>query len=513
MYRILIAEDEQDERIVIRYVLNKYNFELDVLEAANGKEALAILAKTPVQILFTDIKMPFFNGIEVAAKARELYPNLQIIFFSGYDDFEYVKKALSLRAVNYILKPVNPEEFQKTIASVIETIQAEEIELNKQKASTGFMKNHILYQLINNYSLENSKKMYPELDDRFVSAFHRMFLIQFDMDFFGSEITGSDTDTFWQHITDLLPVDSYFINLNPSQSLILLTEQKKSHQWFYDLAELLQHSIATRYQQNCFISISSSFTAPKGFAKAYEEAENFLEDRFFYSNNYIYSEQNNNINHEVILENDDLILKSIERDIGLRDTYSLKQNVQILLQKYENKAAFSHIYVRYLFTNLLKLLLQNLPQYDETAFLQIAERIYNFKHFSDIHSLISETMAAILAILENETQSPKHVIHLVEQYILKHYSEELSLDILAEKVFLTPRYLSSIFIQENGCGINKYIKNIRMEKAKDLLLHTNMKINDICKAVGYSNVSYFIKSFQENFGTTPDKFRQNPSPL
>jgi two-component system response regulator YesN len=82
------------------------------------------------------------------------------------------------------------------------------------------------------------------------------------------------------------------------------------------------------------------------------------------------------------------------------------------------------------------------------------------------------------------------------------------LNLLAEKVYLSPSYLSEIFIKETGCGINKYIKNLRMENAKDLLNHTNMKITDICKKVGYHNLSYFVRSFREHFGSSPEKYRQ-----
>ncbi|KLV26585.1 hypothetical protein ABW02_10840 [Niallia circulans] len=95
------------------------------------------------------------------------------------------------------------------------------------------------------------------------------------------------------------------------------------------------------------------------------------------------------------------------------------------------------------------------------------------------------------------------------QYIHEHYAEDLSLNILADKVYLSPRYLSDVFIQETGSGINKYIKQVRMDAAKNLLIHTNMKINDICKQVGYQNISYFVRSFRESFGLSPEKFRQS----
>ena len=104
------------------------------------------------------------------------------------------------------------------------------------------------------------------------------------------------------------------------------------------------------------------------------------------------------------------------------------------------------------------------------------------------------------------------MIQLVEQYIREHYEDVLSLDILAEKVYLTPHYLSSIFIQEKGVGINKYIKTIRMDKARELLMKTNRKISDICIQVGYTNVSYFCRSFRNEYGVTPDQYRRQDRP-
>jgi two-component system, response regulator YesN len=105
------------------------------LQADNGKAALDILKEKPVDILLTDIKMPFINGMELATKARDIYPDIEILFFSGYDDFKYVKTALSLRAVNYILKPINENEFYKSILTIINTIHKRET----QAEITGLM--------------------------------------------------------------------------------------------------------------------------------------------------------------------------------------------------------------------------------------------------------------------------------------------------------------------------------------------------------------------------------------
>lgn len=507
MYHILIADDEKDERDAICFLLRKYQFPLTVTQAANGKEALEYLEEQKTDILFTDIKMPFLDGIKLAGKAREAYPDLQIIFFSGYDDFDYVKEALSLRAVNYILKPVNPEEFQKTIQKVIGSIRLKEQEDIRQKANLDFMRNHILYQLINNTPLESIKRTYPGMDISVVCPYKQMLLLQYESDFFGVKISEDSSEHFSESIQNLLTQKISYINLNPSQSLLLFTDSLETRE-IKEAAEKLHQYLTARYQQICYIAISAPFSSPADMAEIYGETERYLEQRFFFPGKYIYAKTTDSF-HNVDPEEDDTLLKIIEKNLQLKDIYSLKQNIALLVQKYENQATFSHIYVRYLFTSLLQLLLQSLSHYEEACFWQISEQIYHFRYFSDIRSLIMETLDKVVTQMEQEQQSPKHAIHLVDKYIREHYGEELSLNILADKVYLTPRYLSSLFIQETGFGINKYIKNIRMEKAKEFLIKTNLKISDICQETGYSNVSYFCKSFQEDFGTTPDKFRQN----
>ncbi|WP_281533213.1 response regulator transcription factor [Anaerocolumna aminovalerica] len=369
MYKILITDDEKSEREVILYLISKYNFKLEVLQAANGRDALEMLATQPIDILLTDIQMPFLNGMELAAKARSINPNIEIIFFSGYDDFAYVKTALSLRAVNYILKPVNPDEFNKTISEVINTLQSRES------------------------------------------------------------------------------------------------------------------------------------------AKA--ESEKYIKEHFYlntYQNN-----KNNNSNNENVMaaeSQDSELLNKIAQAIQLKDIDTLRRNTNLLLEKYKNIPNVSHIYIRYLCTTLLQLFINALPEADDNDFKKVVEEIYSFRYFADIYKLLINILEKVIDQFKAENQSHRHAILLVEQYILSHYTEDLSLNTLANIVFLSPKYLSSLFIQVTGISLNRYIKNVRIEKAKELLLNTNMKIADICKEVGYSYVSYFCRIFQEDYGMSPDRYRQ-----
>ena len=103
MVTILIADDEKLERNGIKLLLKREGAECEILEAENGKVALGILMEQKVDILFSDIKMPYMNGLELTEKARELYPDLEIIIFSGYNDFTYARDALRYGVVDYVL--------------------------------------------------------------------------------------------------------------------------------------------------------------------------------------------------------------------------------------------------------------------------------------------------------------------------------------------------------------------------------------------------------------------------
>lgn len=362
MYHILIVDDEKDERKVILFLLKKFNIDLTMLSASDGMEAYTILKSQPIDILFTDIQMPLLNGLELASKARELYPDIEIIFFSGHDDFNYAKKALFLHAENYILKPVNPLELKETLEKVIGKLEHRE----------------------NPYaSYENSIK--------------EKFYIQ-----------------------------------NPPETP--------------------------------------------------DFSESDVEDS--------------------------KLLTDIEQAISLKNPGNLEGSITHLLEKYQNATSISHIYIRYLCTSILQYLTSYLSS-SELDFHEITEKIYTFRNFGEIRNCIEEYLRIVLEQMQQDSQNANQPVQLVKHYIRTHYMEDLSLSCLADKVYLSPQYLSTMFSQTTGTSLNHYIRNIRIEKARELLLTTNMKISDIGKAIGYSNIPYFCRIFQEERGQSPEKYRLN----
>ncbi len=239
---------------------------------------------------------------------------------------------------------------------------------------------------------------------------------------------------------------------------------------------------------------------------AYRQAERSLEERFFYQDSYVYPRENP-AQQEPVKTSDGQLLQAIEKDVACRDGYSLKRNVEILLEVCRNNGFQSYIYTRFVCASLIKILVKELPD-GKDRLAGLVEQLYSCGNFTGLEAVIWQVAEELEHLFRMEEDSPKRTIALVEQYIKDHYDQPLSLDLLAEKAFRTPHYLSSIFIQEKGIGINKYIKNVRMEKARELLKNTNMKISDICEQVGYASVSYFCRSFRNEYGVTPEQYRR-----
>ena len=498
MYRLLIADDEDEERRGLRFLLNRGGFDLRIREAADGKQALSMLLEEPADILLTDVKMPFLSGIELATEAKKHFPGIQLIFFSGYDDFEYVKQALSLQAVDYILKPVNPAEFDQLIRTVIERIREEEERTCHNKR---FHKHYLLTRLLNRVPLD--KLVGDPEEAAFLGSYTRLILMEFEEDFFGRE--AADMRRFAENFEEIFPTGYDFLDLNPMQGIFFLRDMEEDMGTLKARCRQVFQKVEACFGRRCYLSISPRIEKPEQIGDAYDQAEACLEERFFSRDLFIYPLNGEKSRKEDKETEDHQLLENIRRDIDCRDVYSLRRDVDALLDKYRDNRQQSYIYVRFICSSILSLLHRAEPGEILTGRI---EEIYTCTRFDQVEQLIREDLGKLEKTLAPGAEIPAKAIALVEQYIREHYEDPLSLDLLADKVFLTPHYLSSIFIQEKGIGINKYIKNLRMEKARELLTSTNMKISEICERVGYSNLSYFCRSFRNEYGMTPEQYRR-----
>ena len=155
MYKVLVVDDEKIGRDGISFLLKQSSYQFDIKEAQNGKVALQYLLNNEVDFLFTDIKMPFMDGIELIQEVMKVKPEIKIVILSGYSDFEYAKNAMKVGVSEYLLKPIDPKEFNTSLDKVVKQYESQKKEQMKIKRQNVLLKEHILFSLVNGNSVSH----------------------------------------------------------------------------------------------------------------------------------------------------------------------------------------------------------------------------------------------------------------------------------------------------------------------------------------------------------------------
>ncbi len=501
MIRILIVDDEKIERSGICFLLKELHIDTENYEAVNGVKALEILEKQPIDLLLTDIKMPFMDGLELSQRVSELYPDIKIVIFSGYGEFEYARKAMKSGVDNYILKPVNPEEFEATMKQVIQDIEAKRLENEKKEKNESFIKEYILQQIINGINADKIPEFNEYMDIDFIKEYRCMMLLEFEHDFFGKKAMD-----FPEEIKKNIATKFDYLNLNQQQCIILYKKDELEQVAFEGIAHDILQSIENMYGVKGYIAISGIFDENTVLSEEYEKLEQLMENRFYMlSDNVFLSDENEKTDFTQMDE--DVLMKQIHQDIKVKDMMGLRDHFKELCEKYQSKKNFSQVYVKFIFSNMLKDIYDMLPDESKECLESEVDKLYRTSDFTEVTGILDNNIKKLEKNFALNPQMMHREIETVKQYIYDNYDKELSVDMLAEQVYMAPSYLSHVFKNETGQNLSKFIKALRMEKAKQMLDETHNKIVNISYAVGYPNISYFCQSFREYYGVSPQKYR------
>lgn len=502
MYHILIVDDEKIERKGIQFLLKQIDVEWKIEEAANGKEALELLKQKQFDIMLTDIKMPFMDGLQLIEEAVKLDSELKIVIFSGYGEFEYARRALALRVVDYMLKPVEPELFEKLMKKIISQMESSKKSREITEKGLSYVKEHALYGLLNGTSLDEVQKEAGELlDIRELENIKCLLLLEFSGDFFGK--TGVE---FKEQIVKAVGENGMYLNLNSQQSVLLLPDEDIVNA--RNMAQSVISYIKENYKEDCFIAITGNIEGPDQLEHAYNEAELLMEARFYQPERKIYySDSTGEETEKSEHFDDDTLMKQMKQDIRMKDIPGLREHFDRFCTRYRNQMDFSQVYIKFIFSNLLKDFYNSMSEKNEAQLNEDITKLYCATDFATVMDMVNGNIDRLEESFGSSTSVLHREIETVKQYIYDHYSEELSVDGLAQEVYMAPSYLSHVFKKETGQNISKFIKTYRMEKAREMLENTHNKIVNISYAVGYPNVSYFCQSFREYFGISPQKYR------
>lgn len=507
MYKMLIVDDEKTERECIRYLTEQSKLALEVKEAPDAQDALRILKEWPADILFTDVQMPVMSGLELAKRTREFLPDIKTIIFSSYAEFEYARTAMTLGAENYILKPVVPDELESTLIKVIKELdEARDSRIQQDRQQT-YLLQYALQTCINgNYKPSVSD---PEVS-RQLDSFSQLVLLDFSGSFLEKNYTA-----FYESLRSCLHLDMETLSLSPNQALLFL---RCKYDNAYEFGCRLHSYITETFKTECYISVGRPLCGHDSLQDAYTLTEQQMEQRFWNPEHKIFAYDHENSTEETMDGlDDDSLLSMIKRNLSSKDAASLQKNLDLLFQKYRMPSNQSQIFVKFVFSNLLTTMYPFLPaELDgkRTNFKPLDTLITELYIQPDIMEIISTVQSLAEKIIKSYESTGTNVrreILSVQDYIDKNYSRDLSVEMLASLVYLTPDYLSRLFKKSTEKSLSQYIRQVRMEKASDLLRTTNRKVIDIGIDVGYPNYSYFCQSFREYFGKSPEKYRQEES--
>lgn len=506
MYKILIVDDERRERVGLEKLIHRYKYPLEVLLAANGEEALEIVEKENIDILLTDIKMPFMTGIELIDQIRKRGYTPFCIIFSAYGEFEYARNAISLGVIQYLLKPILLDDFQKLFDKVCQLCAEKEkrvaeskifIEERKNKRTIESFKEFLLYLEDGDYSEEDRKI----LEERFSNRKYRMVILSSYSFLFS--IHWKDYEADLRKITG---ADTLVINMDDSQILLLVPVDKdESERWITNCCEDIINISKETHQFDVFMVVSSVCSTLASFRDEYKKLHEILDYQFFISESayILYDKEYVNRKHSDMLP---VYFNKILTYTKLKDYAGIKKEFDNVFQYIDRTVGFSAIYIKYSFTELIKKLCESLKA--EALLFDVIEKMYKAKTLEAMKKVILQLMEE-LEKNDERSDSDSRIVQLAKKIVSECYQEvDFGVSYIAGELHVSLAYLSALFKMETGQTLVKYITSYRMEQAKCLLETSNMKIADVAQKTGYLNTSYFISLFKNREGCSPQQYRE-----
>ena len=269
MYRVLVVDDEKLEREGIRFLLSMEEGEWEIYEAANGKLALNELRKHPVDLMLTDIKMPHMDGLELSKKAREEYPDLEIIIFSGYGDFAFAQEAIRYGVTDYVLKPVDPDRFHDTIQKIQKEIASRKNKEQQSIKEKSFLQQYFLQSYLYSGDRERLKEAEGIVDFAIWEQWHCAILIESDKAFFDNV-----PDNIDEELMQGLHRNFFYLNLNTRQSVLFFSDVYCDYQL---VAKHLYDLLKQNYSASFHLAVSSRFEGHEALPEIMSQLEQTMD--------------------------------------------------------------------------------------------------------------------------------------------------------------------------------------------------------------------------------------------
>lgn len=492
--RLLLVDDEEETRLGIMESMQWSALGItEIRQCEDGAQALDIIEQFRPDILLADVRMPHLIGTELASKVHEILPNCQIIFMSGYCDKEYLLSAIKVSAIDYVEKPLElprlHDAIKRATQSVLKISQSQELVNIKDRVA----RRELVEAVARGETVHEELLPKWEKNDRFCSLILHV------------PQSSPDTEDILERycctwckwaLAALHAKNEYMLHITIDSNAGL---------------EALVTGIAdcVRNDQEAHVFVGKLVDRFDQLPVSWQTANAARNLSFFHpdQNIFYFSQMRGAIDNPTQLS-EQLIGKIIESPgLAYDDLCAFVE----LLRKHDGT---SPDLLRTLFYLILKNTYMALPDQRQAVSTPDNARkdIWNVLQSADSLDSLVRILRVCLTQRIEDARSGRDIAHsiaAITHYIAEHFADpEISIDILAQYIHISPAYLCVIYKNETGKTIKQVISSYRMQKAKELLNATDMLVNDIAKHAGFHNGNYFAKFFHRETGLSPQEYRK-----
>lgn len=523
-YKVFLVEDEIVAREGIRDNVEWQSAGFEFCgEAPDGEIALPLIEKAQPDVIITDIKMPFMDGLQLSKVIREQMPWVKIIILSGHDEFEYAQSAIKLGVTEYLLKPINATEIQKVLQSVATALdqECEQREKLKQLQSQikdilALQKERLLLQLVvggvsSSEAIEQCRRIGLDI----IAQHYLVILLKVHLCQENGRIDFAHYHEIQQVVATLVNTHpgAFFTQKSVEELLLIMNgdDPEELQQDGLFLANLIQQDIEAETQ--CQVSIGVGNVQQRltdiylSFAQALTAVNTPIDPQPEAQPNEYHLAETLKLDQTAVAQ----YLKS-----GLMAEFDDFFAAQ--LHPVAEAALRSHLIKHYFFVDIVLTAVQFVTELggDAREIIPVMDNIegflVNIKTGQQIKESLRELFTAVLTFRNNQTQYEKNkLIFQAKDFIDANFTDpNLLLNEVAATVNLSPSHFSVVFGRETGQSFKDYLTRVRIDRAKELLRTTNMKCSEIAFQSGYNDPHYFSYVFRKNTGLPPQQFRQLP---
>lgn len=529
----------EDEMVIRRGIKNSIDWEKEGYifcgEASDGELAYPMIIKEKPDILITDIRMPFMDGLELCKLVKKELPNIKILILSGYDEFDYAKEAIRLGVTEYLLKPISSGKLLEALNGVSESIRREKEDKDLVRKYMEEMRENIEHEkqkffeqmIAGNLSMADALETGKKYEMNLSAGMYNLLLFRFTL---GKENRKSgellrEAEYAIEKLTERLEYVFEFQRGVEGWAFLLMADNEEQmservKELSKDLEEIMKNYSTIAY----FGGIGQPVARLRELEESFREAERALAARFTMELNRIISVEDIRMAQNVDTL-DDIEITS----------FGEIEKTRTMLEKFLNNGAedeideFVDVYINELPEENLKsvLMRQYIIMDAYIVMMSFCEKIEGIEGemqaqseelknsmktiqtLEEIKNYIRMLLKKIIGVRDTISgRRYSDIIEIAKDQIRKTYmSDEISLNTIAAEVGMSPSYFSSIFSKEMGKTFVEYLTEIRMDRAKELLMCSSMKTSEIGYEVGYKDPHYFSYIFKKTQNCTPKEFR------